>query len=550
FKTLFDYQSPISRSKLSKEDVLFLRELGLESDGALTRTGKLAWLKMNFYEFAPPYGVKRWRITDDGGMKNLEDISHVDLVEKFQPGAIDPSSDGIVVEMKTGGRKGRVVTAVVVDSLYESRLRRSDALAPVLEEYERTKLRWGEEPNIRKDFHRGSVQSIIHLVAQLPSNGFGFFTEFPNRVEWRVYSNKRKLVTIGDRTFVSKDVKTIEVPTPTYGVYGDYTYGLAVEASPFDDSSLLRLGACFILIVLRRVHHISLFIMKYDMIVLGERKFVRFYEGECASYLPTIDWAVLRQDVEKYAPDEVDEILLQQIEEQVYSDFLAKKLDWETARTYALKIIDYVLLKQTLRLQVGGKVLTIPKPSRAHKVVSISSVAVVLRDDLGAGLYSFSLFDGEESKAFTGVFEFNKPVDDASAIVLEVSKLVDKGFAVVVYGIEILLKTLEAAGLEAVKAFLLGLVHMGKILDAKKLLEKEVVKDLPLEILESALNLKRDVNVSDLVVRTELEKRRRPGMKFIRSKPERLVAVLESYVKDDARNIYTAYLVSRSGDGR
>ncbi|MCS7137147.1 MAG: helicase-related protein, partial [Candidatus Caldarchaeum sp.] len=221
FKTLFDYQSPLTRDRLSRDDVLFLRELGLESDGQLTRSGKLAWLKMNFYEFAPPYGIKRWRTGDDGGLKNLEDISHVDMVEKFQPGAIDPSSDGVVVEMRAGGRMGRVVTAVVVDSLVESRLRRHDALAPVLEEYERTKLRWGEEPNIRRDFHRGSIQSIVHLVAQLPSNGFGYFTEFPNRVEWRVYSNRKKLFTIGERTFVSKDVKTIEVPTPTYGVYGD-----------------------------------------------------------------------------------------------------------------------------------------------------------------------------------------------------------------------------------------------------------------------------------------------------------------------------------------
>ncbi|MEM4573107.1 MAG: DEAD/DEAH box helicase [Candidatus Caldarchaeum sp.] len=551
FKTLFDYVSPITRSKITKEDILFLRELGLESDGALTQNGKNAWLKMNFYEFAPPYGIKRWRVGDDGSLRNLEDISHVDLVEKFQPGAIDPSSDGVVVEVRTGGKKGRVVTGVVVDSLLESRLRRHDALNPVLEEYERTKLRWNEEPNVRRDFHRGSIQSLIHLVAQLPSNGFGTFIEFANRVEWRIYSNKRRLLTVGERTFAIKDVKTIEVPTPTYGFYSDYTYGLAVEASPLDDTSLLRLGASFILIVLRRIHHISLFIMKFDMIVLGERKFVRFYEGECANYLPSIDWQSLRKDVENYQPDELDEVLLQQIEEQVYSDFLAKKLDWEIARTYALKIIDYILLMQTLKVQIGDTVYTVTKPSKAIGLASLSAVSVQFREDLNAGLYGLALFDGEESKMFTGFFEFNRPADDVSQALVEISKLVDKGFKIVVYDFDLLYKTLTTAGLEAVKAFLKGLEQGGKAPDVKKLLSEKMNVEIPLEVFESALGLRRDVWASDLFTRTELEKQRKPSVKFIRSKPERFTALLESYLRDDVRNIYTAYLVAeKMGQGQ
>ncbi|MCS7137050.1 MAG: hypothetical protein NZ941_01620, partial [Candidatus Caldarchaeum sp.] len=354
---------------------------------------------------------------------------------------------------------------------------------------------------------------------------------------------RKKLFTIGERTFVSKDVKTIEVPTPTYGVYGDYTYGMAVEASPLDDVSLLRLGACFILIVLRRIHHISLFIMKYDMIILGERKFVRFYEGECAGYLPTIDWLSLRKDVENYRPDELDEILLEQIEEQVYSDFLAKKLDWEVARAYALKIIDYALLKQTLKLRVGEKVLTVPKPSKALKIVATSAIAVVMREDLAAGLYGISIFDGEEDRIFTGFFEFNKSVDDASGPVLELSKLVDRGFSVVVYGLEVFVKNLEKAGLDGLKAFVKGLEYSGKIFDAKKLLEQRVLEEIPLDVVESALNLKREVMVSDLFIRTELEKRRRPSMKFLRSKPEKLVAALEKFLRDEARSTYMAYLI-------
>jgi DEAD/DEAH box helicase domain-containing protein len=157
FQTLFAYLSPSLRKSLKREEVLFLRSLGLERDGALTVKGKSAWLKMNFYEFAPPFGIKRWRVEDGGGMRSLEDISHVDLVEKFQPGAIDPSSDGVVVEHRLGGGRGRVVTAVMVDGLYESRLRKHEALSAVLEEYEQIKHRWGETPNIRRGLFHGQA---------------------------------------------------------------------------------------------------------------------------------------------------------------------------------------------------------------------------------------------------------------------------------------------------------------------------------------------------------------------------------------------------------
>nr|BAJ49245.1 DEAD/DEAH box helicase domain protein [Candidatus Caldarchaeum subterraneum] len=545
FKTLFDHQSPHGRTKLGKEDVLFLRGLGLEKDGELTYAGKMAWVKMNFYEFAPPYGVKRWRTSEDGGLRNLEDISHVDLVEKFQPGAFDPSSDGVVVEMRTGGKMGRVVTAVVVDSLNESRLRRHDALAPVLEEYQRTKQRWGEEPNVVRDFHRGNIKSVIHLVAQLPSNGFGQFIEFPQRVEWRIYSGRRRLMTVGDRTYVTRDAKVIEVPTPTYGIYGDYTYGYAVEASPLDDTALLRLGASFILIVLRRIHHLSLMIMKFDMIVLAERKFVRFYEGECAGHLPKIDWKALRRDVEQYTPDELDEIILQQIDEEVYADFLARKLDWETARSYALKIIDYVLERERIALQLGSSVISLPKPSRALKLAAVAAVPLLLREDLRAGLFCIGFYDGEEEKVFTGVFELGSPTESTSPILSELSSLVDKGFALAVYSLEPLQTVLEQTGLSSLRALLKGLEHSGQLLHVRPLLEKKLSSALSLDAVEKSLRLRRSIEPGDLFARTMLEKRRRPSMRLIRSKPSRLTETIESYLKEELRSVYIAALLAK-----
>ncbi|MEM2096495.1 MAG: DEAD/DEAH box helicase [Candidatus Caldarchaeum sp.] len=542
FKALFSFQSPLMRSRMKKDEVLFLRSLGLERDGALTTLGKYAWLKMNFYEFAPPYGVKRWRVRDDGGLRNLEDISHVDLVEKFQPGAIDPSSDGVVVEAKLGGSRGRVVTAVVVDDLRESRLRRVDTLAPVLEEYERTKLRWGETPDLRRDYRTGRLQSLIHLVAHVPSNGFGYFTEFPNRVEWRIASEKRQFLTFGERTLVSRVYKTVEVPTPTYGVYGDYTYGLSVEASPHDEQALLRVGACFLVIVFRRVYNISLDLLKYDIHVVGERKVVSFYEAESACLLPKVNWREVYEKVSTYMPDVLDEVLMEQVDEQAYASFVSLKLDWEAARRHALKILEYVMLTETLQVQLGPRVVEVVKPSKALKAVSFSAIAVGLRDDLGAGLYSTALFDGDETRVFTGMTEFNQPDEEHNEALSRLLNLINQGFKVLVYDLTSVLKTLENAGLHAARALLAGLNEGGKVVDVKQELVKRMGKEIPLETLETSLNLKT-AKLVDIAVSRELVKRGRPAMRLIRSKPEKLREVMEKTMAEEARSIFIAWLV-------
>ncbi|MEM4287518.1 MAG: DEAD/DEAH box helicase, partial [Candidatus Caldarchaeum sp.] len=546
FKSLFTFQSPALRKTMSKDDVLFLRDLGLESDGMLTKTGKMAWLKMNFYEFAPPYGIKRWRVTEDGGLRNLEDISHVDLVEKFQPGSIDPSSEGVVVELRLGGSGGRVVTAVVVDDFNASKLRRHDALAPVIEEYERLKLRWGERPDLRRDFYTGRINSEIHLVVHAPSNGFGLYTKFPNRVEWRITSGKKQIINVGETTYVSRIVKSIEVPTATYGLYSDYTYGLSVEASHLDDPMLLRLGACFVLIVLRRLHNISLDLIKYDVLVLGDRKVVVFHESESACLLPKIEWKTLYDEVAGYIPDGLDEVFVQQVDEQAYATFLSLKLDWQNVKTYALKIIEYFLLKERLRLRVGGKVLEVTKPSKALKAMSLSAVSVIMREDLGAGLYAVALFDGEATHAVTGVLEFKQPTDDAAQLLATLSQLLNQGFITLVYDKEMLIRILENCGLESLKAIVYGLDKAGKLVDVKQMLSEKLDKTIPLEVLENSLGLRREVGLAELVVRSEMERRRRPGMRFIRSKPEKLSQLMENFLKDEVRNIFIAWLVSKT----
>ncbi|MEM2972637.1 MAG: hypothetical protein QXS50_00625, partial [Candidatus Caldarchaeum sp.] len=168
--------------------------------------------------------------------------------------------------------------------------------------------------------------------------------------------------------------------------------------------------------------------------------------------------------------------------------------------------------------------------------------AVGLRDDLGAGLYSTALFDGDETRVFTGTTEFNQPDEEHNEALSKLLSLINQGFKVLVYDHASVLKTLEKAGLTAVKALLTGLNEVGKVVDVKHELVKKTGVEIPLETLETSLNLKT-ARLADIAVSMDLVKRGRPGMRLIRSRPERLREVMEKTLADEVRSIFIAWLV-------
>ncbi len=544
FETLYRFISPSLRKTLSPEDYNFLRRLKLEEDGELTFNGKNTWLKMNFYEFAPSYGIKRMRTTETGGIERLEDISHVDLVEKFQIGCIDYSSDGIVVEHRLGGRSSRVITAVVVDDLAEKVMRHHDALAYVLEEYERTKARWGEPPSIRRDYFHGKLHSEVMCVVHAPSQGFGLYTKIPNRVQWRILSDRKRIETFGDRTHIYRERRTMEVPTPTRGIYTDYTYGISFEVEPRESVELLRLGLAFIMILMRRLLGVAFDTIKYDIMVMGERKVIGMHETESAGLLVRLDWGKFYEMTKNYTPDELDEIFLEEVDELAYSSFITLKLDWDTVKQQALNIIDYIRLRDTLRIKIRDLSLDIPRPSRALKLATISAADFTLREDLRSGLYAVALFDGEETTHVVGVKELGQPDEEVSKILARITQLMNQGFRIAVYELESLKSMLASSGLSGLQAVLLGAEGMGRLVKVRDLLANSLGDRLPLEVVEEALGMKREVELKDIIYSVEEEKRRIPKMSFIRSVPERLSRKISQFMQDEVRNIYTAALVA------
>lgn len=388
----------LSRTGVSTEESIDLKKL------------KWIWDRMGFYEFAPPYGIKRY-LYSSGGKESLEPIGHCDLVERFQIGCIDYSSDAIVVDHKISSR-GRSVTAVIEKPLREVNFWENEALAEAYEEYIDVKTRWGEEPSLLRDLMSGRISSHVHCVVYPPRRGFGLLIKVPNRVVWVVSSDKPRIIRVGGKHVVVRDKKTIYVPAPVHGEYRDYTYGYIYEVDERLNTSLLRLGLAYIMIVLRRVYGIAFETIMYGVESVGGKKFVELHEPESVALIDSLDWIDLRSKVAEYKPDELDLILLNQLDEIAYADMISLGVDWSIVREYALKIIDYIVSKERILVKVRDVVKSIPKPSRAQKIVAVDAIVEELGgEDVSSPpllLVSLAFFDGEETRVYTDLV-YNVP---------------------------------------------------------------------------------------------------------------------------------------------
>jgi DEAD/DEAH box helicase domain-containing protein len=508
-KGLLKLSSPLTARSATKEELELLAELGLREGLKLNDAGKKALLKMNFYEFAMPFGIKRIRRSRDGE-RYLEEISHVDLVEKFQIGCIDYTSDGIVTGFSRPQSGGKVVTAVIVENLAESTMRRHEPLQYVLEEYTSIVRKWGQEPSVVGDYRAGLLHSEVLCVVKPPEN-FGKYYKIPNRTIWILRSRRPKVVRLReDLTVVMKDTKTIVVPALTDGLYTDYTYGMLVEADPRYEPDHLRLGAAFIELVLRRSLLIPLETIKYDVVIAGERKFVSIHETESAGLLEEMDWKRLKELLEVYSPDSLDEALLEAVNEFAYSTLAARGMDWEVARRAAVHIVERVLATKRIRVRFMGMERDLPLPSRALRRAVLLVYAFQLGEEglptsQGSGglLYSVAVFDGESFRVPVGIKLEGEEPDEAylqsSAII---SRLVDQGFRLYTFDVESVLEQLSRLGMRSLRAKLSGLTDEGLVRDLSILTAKHLGENVTLSDIASAFSVEGGAPTSiDVLVR-------------------------------------------------
>lgn len=463
FEGMFKLLNPDLKRFLEEDEIKLLADLGLISQGELTERGKRVWEMMNFYEFGPPYGFKRI-LMEDGEQRYLEDIGNCDLVERFQPGCIDYGNDAIVVDFR---RKGRIVTGVLEEPFNYSTIYSFDALAFMLEEYEKVKLEWGEVPDLIGDYYKGKVGSEVICVVDPPANGFGLRTKVPNRVYWKLASSKVKPISVGKTTVLLRESKSLPVIAPTGGVYRDYTYGISVELDPREELVWLRIGLATLMLVLRLLFRIPIGTFYYEVANLGEKKLLMMHEPESAGLIEDLDWLEVAKSIDLFEPDELSEIMMMLIDEEAHHELVTRGLDWDLARKFARRAVNYILMKQRVPFMIKGKVFMIPKPSRANKLLSIDCIRVDLGETLSIGF--LGLYDGESMSIQTVTKEFF----DSSRVDLSlIESCVNDGFYLVCWDLRSLLEDLSSLNQRTLCYIIQGLRDEGRVLELKAPVEE------------------------------------------------------------------------------
>lgn len=548
FEALFKILSSDLRTPpLTETEHGLLKELRLLDGNTLSRRGKRVWEYLNFYEFAPPFGIKRIKRMGDKELY-LEDISFCDLVEKFQPGCIDYTEDAVVTYHRLGGRTGRVVTAVLEEPLREGVLWRHDAMAYAMEEYEKSKSKWGESPNIFRDYVHGRLHSEVVCVVNPPKFGFGRYNKMPNRVIWILEGEKTRVISTRERTLPIRDRRVIEVPTPTHGIYNDYTYGIVIELDSKEDLDVLRIGLAYLMVVLRTILQIPFETIMYSLAKVGERKLLSLHEPEAAGLLEKLDWLEILSIVKEFRPTSLSEILMQVVDEDAHMEFVNLGLRWDIAREAALRILEYLLLRERITISLRDRKIAVPKPSPALNLLALDLLDLPLDENGNIVVSYLGIFDGEMVNVRRFLREYYLLDKGAGSLESSLLHYLNKGFNLLVYDSEQVMSSIENSGLKSLSYLFRGLEQEGKLIDVR-----EEVKELlgleraPLEEVASALGIPLRTPLLD--VYSEYEESRR----IIRDKPysvwlnftKYLSKRVESYLREKLEKVFLLHLISK-----
>ncbi|AFH42181.1 DEAD/DEAH box helicase [Fervidicoccus fontis] len=538
--------SPWLRQDLTEPEIEALKRAKILTDGQVNKSRlKFIWDRLNFYELGPPYGIKRY-LESDSEKIPLEPIGFCDLVEIFQLGCFDHANDAIVVYHQMS-EKYRSVTSVIEKKIKDVNFWQDEGLARAIEEYLDTKARWGEDANFYNDIRSGRLFSRVEPVVYPPRNGFGMLTKIPDTIMWLVSSKKPSIFKVGNSTIVDRKKRAIVVPVEVHGMYRDFTYGYIYEVDERLDLRMLRIALAFISVALRRIESIHLGLIEYGISNVSEKKFIEVHESASAGFLDSFDWLEFAEKVRRYEPDTLDLIMMDQVDEIAYADFLAFGMGWEDVKSYAQKVLEYLDQGRHIELSVKNFAARITKPSKSLKLLSIDALLEPIEDQSSEAplfyVLGLTYFDGENLEGETRVdmISFGLPpgamlkkieseIDDLAEYeeynILISSKEVAKSISTM--GLRKLPKMIESKGIEVMK--LLENVMQPPSLEPYIMLGKRLYGKL----------IGKEADLADIEeINMIIKRMKSQGYKQLLDSEKKKI---ESYIKIRAVAIYLAYL--------
>ena len=535
--------SPILRgAKLDK-----LEEEALRVAGVLTKKGidheslQKLWNNLGFYEYGPPYGVKRVLIRGNSTVE-LEEIGRCDLVEKFQPGAIDYSWDAIVTKLETAGRSKLYVYRVVEEDIRQLiSERKLPWLMEALEEYRAIKTRWGEPPSFFSDLSRGHILSEAETIVYPPKQGFGLLRKLPHRTVWFLHKSRPRVVSRGGKLHVYRESALIPVIGPVAGMYRDYTYGLVVEFQE-EAPEIVRLGLATLNLLLRRIERLPLGMLKYSVYTVGEKKLLEVHEESAAGILEKLDWVKLAREARRYKPDEIDEVLLLSLDEYAYATWAGLGFNWDTALESAARVAELISATQVLEISIAGRKIKAPRPSPALGVVSLSILSHIVEVEaisIPYMLAAVAIYDGSEPLSVVSLYPSplprSPPPQELRSVEIVAEDLVlYRDAKLVAFDRDIELKEAKRSGLLRLQHLLGGATSLRRILAEKGYGDLRSPSQLfQLVEVEHGLDLEQpDLYKVVANLPPRLEKPRLPA---------KLEKSLKDYVENTAKLVYLAY---------
>jgi len=288
------------------------------------------WRNIQFYS----YGYKEFLIRIDGISLDVP-VSQKDFVEKYQPGNIDLTNSGVIIDILSNE-----IIETNVNKIFNVK---KEWLQNALNIYKKIKYSLGEKPNFIEDVDSGRMEGKVLLNAKVP-NGFGLITEWPEAVVWIIEPKEVEIIKIGDKEIRVKKPRRILInDAPIRGSYKYYTYGFEAYV-PSENASINGSALAMLIALIRLVYGIPFM----QLAGYCTKEIVKVWEREPAGILISLDYGKLMEKLMSISYwDRKLKLAISTIDKEAYLNIQDPE-HFEEAREASLRLVrelNYVVRK-------------------------------------------------------------------------------------------------------------------------------------------------------------------------------------------------------------